>query len=727
MIISPPFLPRANAQTEDAYLDAAMPEHAHGRYPLSHKLAWHGGLHLTAPARGNGREPVRCIADGTVVHVQAATARPADAAAVDAHALGYNGWTDNGCVVIRHDTEIGATAQGAGVQVRFYSIYMHLGEIRNTVSAGQAILRKAELGTAGSFEGTANSLHFEIICDDDNLERLIGRRSGQLNTGANGRTSSIFGEMFFHIPAGTQVYAARPGYTAAAGTGGAALAEELFVGIAYTRGDAVVTSYRADGTTLAAIPAETDAAYGLYRESGRVVQAYRTARAPVVPCQSAVYELLRYGRIVGPDALTPATVPHWRQIATPTGRGWVNLNATNVHMFSDADAPHWAGWDIVEDTVGGDSRCDVATLRTLLDTNGDGINTEAEAQARLADPAVRAKLKRMICKFPTEWHRGNVASRWQWLTREGPNGPAQANSLSSGTYLNASSFPAFQRYAEALCFWEAANTGLPEAHWHFNPKEFIRLFRRCGWLSQPELAKIYPNRAMYTDLGQDPDAVKERYRLSINRVLRKYLLNTPLRMSHFFGQAAQESYFFMVVREAAVGMAAAFNGNHISIQSEANGYLQITPANQQQLRYFAVPGQRGYYEGRTGLGNTDAGDGIKYRGRGMKQLTGRYNYSEYWVFRGWLDRSTFHAQWFNNGTPGPVINNPQIAAEDPYNAVDTAAFYCAKTNIHRAADGGATAQASNAVSALVNPGERPPAARRSNETLSSYRVLGDDA
>ncbi|WP_156481343.1 hypothetical protein [Herbaspirillum rubrisubalbicans] len=110
----------------------------------------------------------------------------------------------------------------------------------------------------------------------------------------------------------------------------------------------------------------------------------------------------------------------------------------------------------------------------------------------------------------------------------------------------------------------------------------------------------------------------------------------------------------------------------------------------------------------------------------MKQLTGRYNYSEYWVFRGWLDRNSYDADWFNNGREGPVIDDPQIVADVPYNAVDTAGFYCVKTNILKAADGGATEKASAAVTKLVNPYERPPAPRRLNETLLSYRILNDE-
>jgi hypothetical protein len=109
----------------------------------------------------------------------------------------------------------------------------------------------------------------------------------------------------------------------------------------------------------------------------------------------------------------------------------------------------------------------------------------------------------------------------------------------------------------------------------------------------------------------------------------------------------------------------------------------------------------------------------------MKQLTGRYNYSEYWIFRGWLDPSSFDRNWFNTGGAGPTINNPQIAADDPYNAVDTACFFCVKTRIPRVADRGISGSDSENASRLVNPYERPPAARRATETTNSFRVLGD--
>ncbi len=70
-----------------------------------------------------------------------------------------------------------------------------------------------------------------------------------------------------------------------------------------------------------------------------------------------------------------------------------------------------------------------------------------------------------------------------------------------------------------------------------------------------------------------------------------YGLTTPLRIAHFMAQAAHETGGFKWLREI----------------------WGPTPA---QLRY----------EGRADLGNTQPGDGKRFMGRGIFQLTGRANY-----------------------------------------------------------------------------------------------------
>lgn len=64
-----------------------------------------------------------------------------------------------------------------------------------------------------------------------------------------------------------------------------------------------------------------------------------------------------------------------------------------------------------------------------------------------------------------------------------------------------------------------------------------------------------------------------------------------------------------------------------------------------ELRYMEEIASGAAYEGRANLGNTQPGDGKRYKGRGPIQLTGRANYTKYGQLLG-LD----------------LVNNPTIAA-----------------------------------------------------------------
>lgn len=114
--------------------------------------------------------------------------------------------------------------------------------------------------------------------------------------------------------------------------------------------------------------------------------------------------------------------------------------------------------------------------------------------------------------------------------------------------------------------------------------------------------------------------------------------------------------------EDAVRAAAAQEG--ITDPTELNALLAQVEHESGKYKYTAELGSRGYfdkYEGRKDLGNTQQGDGYRYRGRGFIQLTGRANYTA-----------------FARDTGIDVVNNPDILTSNPLMAAKVAIWYWKK-------------------------------------------------
>lgn len=97
-------------------------------------------------------------------------------------------------------------------------------------------------------------------------------------------------------------------------------------------------------------------------------------------------------------------------------------------------------------------------------------------------------------------------------------------------------------------------------------------------------------------------------------LLDSYKVSTPLRMAHFFGQLHHESNL----------KPTSENLNY-----SASGLLTVFPkyfTKETATLYARKPQQIAniVYGGR--MGNNEAGDGWKFRGRGFIQVTGKDNY-----------------------------------------------------------------------------------------------------
>jgi len=111
----------------------------------------------------------------------------------------------------------------------------------------------------------------------------------------------------------------------------------------------------------------------------------------------------------------------------------------------------------------------------------------------------------------------------------------------------------------------------------------------------------------------------EHWHEALEQLLPDYEINTPQRIAAFIAQCAHESGGFRFVKENLNYKAASLRkifGKYFPDDSIASAY-----ANRPEMIANRV------YGGRMGNGPEASGEGYKYCGRGLLQLTGKENYS----------------------------------------------------------------------------------------------------
>ena len=142
----------------------------------------------------------------------------------------------------------------------------------------------------------------------------------------------------------------------------------------------------------------------------------------------------------------------------------------------------------------------------------------------------------------------------------------------------------------------------------------------------PILNLIYVNAARHDCVAFLP---------AINKIFARYEINTPLRKAHFLAQIGHECAELRFREEIASGAA---------------------------------------YENRRDLGNTQPGDGKRFKGRGLIQLTGRYNYTKYGL------------ELSKRGDKRDIVANPHLVARDPDLCADVGGWYWHIHNLNDLAD-----------------------------------------
>ncbi len=154
-------------------------------------------------------------------------------------------------------------------------------------------------------------------------------------------------------------------------------------------------------------------------------------------------------------------------------------------------------------------------------------------------------------------------------------------------------------------------------------------------------------------LGIDP-----KWTEALNNAFTKYQINTPKRQACFLGQCMHESGGFRFMRE--------------NLNYSAKALMATWPSRFPDMdvaeRYERNPEKiaNKVYGGR--MGNTEDGDGWKYIGRGLIQLTGKDNYKA-----------------ASEALGEDLVSNPQLV-EEPRVAALTAGWFWNKRGLNELAD-----------------------------------------
>lgn len=642
-----------------------------GTYPMGKNRFWHGGVHVHPSDRATA---IRAIADGEVIAYRYDETDSTD--------LYFDKMPcSRSFVLLKHETELGQTTLGTA-KLTFYSLYMHLrawGEVKGKSGTeavnflrkavaehaqldanGQPVLGKHKrpvvdkahvefvvptvdgachcgsgyqrvqrgdiLGYCGCIPDNmttpSRGIHFEIFLDDvaflDNAMKTVWGRCVL--------TSELSVLRELQIKEVITVDPAKP-LTIANDESGDGYKKVSVGKHSYWVSDDQITSFEVDVPPLKN-----------KRQTIKLTQHH--ANTGELRCYtknpSKNRKTLPKGTLIIPWVDPWMKVGEFREEIID-GKNWVQLYmpSTNelywtekctLHYSSDADWPDFHKFE-EHGLFSRDGFIDDGGIRTLC----DAYEKDRATKNLGALDTDEDKLRHLITCHPTEWSKQDIAKRFGRVTQEDV-GAAK---------LTPEQFTKLTAHIERLTFWEQV-PGLPATTtvWHVHPVRFIEQLAKCMWLSKNELELIYPEKSASGEAISHGTAaeVREKYRVDINKCCYRYGVNSRLRQAHFFGQGAIESRSLNLMVETSSGTQ---------------------------------------YENKHNLGNYQPGDGSRFKGRSFKQLTGRYNYSEYWCFKGWLKKGKdFDVGWEHDPTKRyPKIDNPERVIESTFNCIDAGCWY----------------------------------------------------
>ncbi|MGY0653010.1 glycoside hydrolase family 19 protein [Luteimonas sp. A537] len=310
-------------------------------------------------------------------------------------------------------------------------------------------------------------------------------------------------------------------------------------------------------------------------------------------------------------------------------------------------------------------------LCKAIDADGkDGI-TPMELRSALGKPWLAQALSRLVIMHHSEW--AGPMDRWDAINELIPEPRKEDWEKEKGR-------------TRELQFWDdvkGRNGFTAESKVdHLHPVGFIgNFYGQRGGVTAEMLKKIFTSA---------PDDRLQSVAEGVNLNMDDGKLDSEERLCHFFGQVRQEIGPGMAFREnlryPSSGLFKSklgyYRGNRE--RSDRDAYNEEAIANN---AYDDANRPDGYK-----LGNTQRGDGWRYRGRGLKQLTGRSNYQNFttWHERIWGEIVDFEA-------------NPDKVNEPIY-AVRSALGFWVEKKLYEQADAGIARESADKITAVINKG-----------------------
>jgi predicted chitinase len=343
-------------------------------------------------------------------------------------------------------------------------------------------------------------------------------------------------------------------------------------------------------------------------------------------------------------------------------------------------------------------------LYEIIDRDRNGKMTAEELQAALRLPAHAQAISQLIIRKESEWF--HQAQKWDALDELlGHSG--------STPHLN---WLAEKQRIEQLSWWGevAEKVGLPSwgKVYHFHPIGLVGNFQKSSFVFTLELMKaLYPKlgASRYSDLKAIADELNEH--------IDFYKLDTPLRRTHFFAQILEETGENLIIEEdlsyrvsALTSLFSYFRAHPDEAREHGfvirQGRIKENGLPMDQSDFEAIA--NGAYGARSELGNRGhlSGDGWRYRGRGLKQLTGLYNYK---MFADWHDENKL--LWPSDNVD--FVGSPDLLLNMKY-AVRSAVSFWLSNKIYRVADQGSAPEVVDLVTDIVNRGTGSRPDRKEN-------------